>query len=99
MEVVKEILKWLNVGIIYPISDNSWARPIQFVSKKEGMIVIPNHNYEIILVRIVTNWRVCIDYRKLKKPTRKDHFSLPFIDQINRLTRQEYHYFVNGYLG
>ena len=48
----------------------------------------------------MTGWRVYMDYRKFNKPTRKDHFSLLFIDQIlDILTGKEYYYFLDGYLG
>ncbi len=40
--VKKEIIKWLDVGIIYPISDSSWVSPIQCVPKKGGITVITN---------------------------------------------------------
>ena len=40
-EVVhKEVVKWLNAGVIYPISDNSWVSPVQVVPKKGGITVI-----------------------------------------------------------
>lgn len=82
-EVVRaEILKLLNVGIIYAISDSSWVSPVQVVPKKGGMTVVKNDNNELIPTRTVTGWRVCVDYRKLNKATRKDHFPLPFIDQM-----------------
>ena len=59
-----------------------------------------NENNELILTRIVTGWRICIDYRKLNSATRKDHFSLPFIDQmIERLAGYGYYYFLDGYSG
>ena len=32
-----EILKLLNAGIIYAISDSSWVSPVQVVPKKGGM--------------------------------------------------------------
>ena len=32
--VKKEIIKWLDAGIIYPISDSSWVSPVQCVPKK-----------------------------------------------------------------
>ena len=40
--VRKEVLKLLEVGLIYPISDNAWVSPVQVVPKKGGMTVIGN---------------------------------------------------------
>ena len=80
-EVVrKEVLKWLDAGVIYPISDSSWVSPVQVVPKKGGMTVVKDANNNLIPTRPVTGWRICMDYRKLNKATRKDHFPLPFID-------------------
>ncbi|KAA3473947.1 RNA-directed DNA polymerase-like protein [Gossypium australe] len=48
-EVVnKEILKWLDVEIIYPILDSSWVSPVQCVSKKGGVTVVSNDNNGLI---------------------------------------------------
>nr|GEW51920.1 DNA-directed DNA polymerase [Tanacetum cinerariifolium] len=77
-----EVIKLLNVGMIYHISDSPWVSPIHCVPKKGGMIVVANENNELILTRLVTGWRVCMDYRKLNDDTRKDHFPLPFMDQM-----------------
>ncbi|CAN6678827.1 unnamed protein product [Malus baccata var. baccata] len=83
MEVVKkEIIKLLDCGVIYPISDSRWVSPVQVVLKKSGVTVVKNAEDELVLTRIQTGWRVCIDYRKLNNTTRKDHFPLPFIDQM-----------------
>ena len=82
-EVVrKEVLKWLDAGVIYHIFDSSWVSSIQVVPKKGGMTVIKNDNNELIPTRIVSGWRICIDYKKLNKATRKDHFPFPFIDMM-----------------
>ncbi|XP_073309932.1 uncharacterized protein [Primulina huaijiensis] len=82
-EVVKaETIKLLDAGIIYPISDGTQVSPVQCVPKKGGIIVITNEKNELIPTRTVTGWRVCIEYRKLNDATRKDHFPLPFIDQM-----------------
>ena len=62
--VKKEIIKWLEAGIIYPISDSSWVSPVQCVPKKGRFIVAPNENNELIPTRTVTGWRICMDYRK-----------------------------------
>ncbi|KAL4318173.1 hypothetical protein GQ457_18G014840 [Hibiscus cannabinus] len=98
--VRKEILKWLDVGIIYPISDSEWVSPVQCVPKKGGITVISNEKNELIPTRTVTGWRVCMDYRKLNKATRKDHFPLPFIDQmLDRLARKQFYCFLDGYSG
>ncbi|XP_075504616.1 uncharacterized protein LOC142542054 [Primulina tabacum] len=89
-EVVKaETIKPLDACIIYPISDSAWVSPIQCVPKKSRITVITNEKNELIPTRTVTGWRVCIDYRKLNDATHKDHFSLPFIDQmLERLAGQ-----------
>ncbi|PIN22518.1 DNA-directed DNA polymerase [Handroanthus impetiginosus] len=98
--VKKEIIKWLDAGIIYPISDSSWVSPVQCVPKKGGITVVPNMHNELIPTRTVTGWRVCMDYRKLNKATRKDHFPLPFIDQmLDRLAGKEFYCFLDGYSG
>ena len=78
--VRKEVLKWLNAGFIYAISDNPCVSPVHVVPKKGGFIVIRNEKNELIPTRTMTGWRVCIDYRKLNTVTRKYHFPLPFID-------------------
>ena len=57
-------------------------------------------NDELIPTRTTTGWRVCMDYRKLNKATRKDHFPLPFINQmLERLLGHAYYYFLDGYSG
>ena len=70
------------------------------VSKKGGFTVVRNEKDELIPTRTVTGWRVCIDYRKLNIATRKDHYPLPFIDQmLDRLAGHPYFYFLDGYSG
>ena len=98
--VRKEVLKWLNVGFIYAISDSPWVSPVHVVPKKGGFTVIQNEKNELIPTRTVTGWRVCIDYRKLNTTTRKDHFPLPFIDQmLDRLAGHPHFCFLDGYYG
>ncbi|GJT90432.1 hypothetical protein Tco_1079277 [Tanacetum coccineum] len=80
--VKKEIMKLLDTGIIYPIANSPWVSPIHCVPKKGGIILVTNENNELVPTGTVTGWRVCIDYRKLNEATSKDHFPLPFMDQI-----------------
>ena len=100
-EVVgKEVLKWLNASFNYAISDSPWVSPVHVVPKKGGFTVIINEKNELIPTRTVTGWRVCIDYRKLNIATIKDHYPLPFIDQmLDRLAGHSHYYFLNGYSG
>ena len=96
--VRKEVLKWLNAGFIYAISDFPWVSSVHVVSKKGGFTVLRNERNELIPTRTVTGWRVCIDYRKLNTATRKDHFPLPFIDQmLDKLARHLHFCFLDGY--
>ena len=100
-EVVrKEVLKWINAGFIYAISDSPWVSPVHVVPKKGGFIVIRNDRNELIPTRTLKGWRICIDYRKLNTATRKDHFPLPFTDQmLDRLAGHHHFCFLDGYSG
>nr|GEX00019.1 reverse transcriptase domain-containing protein [Tanacetum cinerariifolium] len=70
------------------------------IHEKEGITVVENENIELIPTRLVTGWRVCIDYRKLNDATRKDHFPLPFMDQmLERLAGNEFYCFFDGFSG
>ncbi|GJS93611.1 hypothetical protein Tco_0800579 [Tanacetum coccineum] len=98
--IKKEVLKLLDAGMIYPISDSPWVSLVHCVPKKGGITVVANEENELILTRLVTGWRVCIDYRKLNEATRKDHFPLPFMDQmLERLAENEFYCFLDGFLG
>ncbi|GJY07556.1 reverse transcriptase domain-containing protein [Tanacetum coccineum] len=73
---------------------------VHCVPKKGGITVVVNEENELIPTRLVTGWRVCIDYRKLNEATRKDHFPLPFMDQmLERLAGTEYYCFLDGFSG
>nr|GEU58992.1 DNA-directed DNA polymerase [Tanacetum cinerariifolium] len=70
------------------------------IHEKGGITVVENENNELIPTRLVTGWRVCIDYRKLNDATRKDHFHLPFMDQmLERLAGNEFYCFLDGFSG
>ncbi|GKA09146.1 putative ribonuclease H-like domain-containing protein [Tanacetum coccineum] len=98
--IKKEVEKLLDAGLIYPISDSPWVSPVHCVPKKGGMTVVTNDENELVPTRLVTGWRVCIDYRKLNEATRKDHFPLPFMDQmLERLAGNEYYCFLDGFSG
>ncbi|GJU59945.1 reverse transcriptase domain-containing protein [Tanacetum coccineum] len=98
--IKKEVIKLLDAGLIYPISDSPWVSPVHCVPKKGGMTVIENEENVLILTRLVTGWRVCIYYRKINDATRKDHFPLPFTDQmLEPLAGNEYYCFLDGFSG
>ncbi|GJR46204.1 reverse transcriptase domain-containing protein [Tanacetum coccineum] len=98
--IKKEVIKLLDAGLIYPIYDSPWVSPVHCVPKKGGMTVVENEDNELIPTRLVTEWRVCIDYRKLNDATRKDHFPFPFMEQmLERLSGNEYYCFLDGFSG
>ena len=93
-----EVLKLLQAGIIYPISDSLWVSQNQVVPKKSGVTTVQNVRGMDVPICLTTGWRVCIDYRRLNAVTRKDHFFLPFIDQLlKRVFGHPFYCFLDGY--
>ncbi|CAM9000197.1 unnamed protein product [Rhodiola kirilowii] len=101
MEVVqKEIQNLLDADVIYPISDSQWVSPVHVVPKKNRITVEENAEGKMVATRVKNGWRMCIDYRKLNAVTRKDHFPLPFIDQmLDHLAGKPYFCFLDGFSG
>jgi hypothetical protein len=98
--VKKEVLKLLHAGIIYPVPNSEWVSPVQVVPKKGGMTVVRNDKNELIPQRTITGWHMCIDYNTLNKATKKDHFTLHFIDEmLERLVKNSFFCFLDGYSG
>jgi hypothetical protein len=98
--VKKEVIKLLDAEIIYPVAHSEWVSSVHCVPKKGGITVVKNEKDELIPQWIVTGWRMSIDYRKLNKATRKDHFPLPFINEmLERLAKHSYFCFLDGYSG
>nr|GEW46889.1 reverse transcriptase domain-containing protein [Tanacetum cinerariifolium] len=98
--VKKEIVKLLKTSTIDPIADSPWVTPIHCIPKKGGITVVTNKNDKLVPTRIITGWRVCIDYHKLNEVTTKYHFPLPFMDQmLERLAGNNYFCFLDGFSG
>ncbi|GJZ63540.1 reverse transcriptase domain-containing protein [Tanacetum coccineum] len=89
--------------LIFVLKDTSMpslGKPQTFLESVCGIIVVTNEKDELVPTRTVTGWRVCIDYCKLNEATVKDHFPLPFMDQmLERLAGLKYFCFLDGFLG
>ncbi|GKD14927.1 reverse transcriptase domain-containing protein, partial [Tanacetum coccineum] len=98
--VKKEIIKLLDVVIIYAIEDSPWVSLVHYVPKKGGMTVVTNENNELVPTRTVTSWCICIDCRNLDEATQKYHFPLPFMDKmLERLAGNKFFCFLDGFFG
>jgi hypothetical protein len=96
--VKKEVLNLLHARVIYLMPHSEWVSPIQVVPKKGGMTSVRNEMNELISQRTVIRWRMYIDYRKLNMATKKDHFPLPFIDEmLEHLVNHSFFCFLDGY--
>ena len=83
-----------------PLVIGKWVSPVQIVPKKGGLTIVRNESNDLIPTRTITGWCMCIDYRKLNKATRKDYFSLLFIDHVlERLINFSYFYYLDGLSG
>ena len=98
-EVVQtEVLKFLQASTIYPIFDSTWVSPNKVVPKKSGVTTVYTKKGEEMPTRLTIGWMVCIDYRRLNEVTRKDHFPLPFMDQLlERIYGHPFYCFLDGY--
>ena len=94
----KEILKLLEAGIIYTVVDSQWVSPVHCVPKKRGITVVPNDKDELIPQRIITGYRMVIDFRKLNKATKKDHYPLTFYRSNARKIIQTYTFLLSRWL-
>ncbi|RDX60890.1 hypothetical protein CR513_60932, partial [Mucuna pruriens] len=80
--------------------NSNWVSPVQVVPKQSGMTVIKIQNDELVPTQVQNSWKVCIDYWKLNQATRKDHFPLPFLDQVlEKLVGKSHYCFLDGYSG
>nr|XP_008386324.2 uncharacterized protein LOC103448840 [Malus domestica] len=75
MEVVKkEVIKLLDVGIIYPISDSKWVSPIQVIPKRSGVTVVKNEASELVPTHVQNSWRIAVAPENQENTT----FTCPF---------------------
>ncbi|KAL6310937.1 hypothetical protein AAG906_016240 [Vitis piasezkii] len=95
---VRQPQRRLNPHMQEVVRDSLWVSPTQVVPKKSGITVIQNEKGEEVSTRPTSGWRVCIDYRRLNSVTRKDHFPLPFMDQVlERVSGHPFYCFLDGY--
>ncbi|GJU87005.1 putative nucleotidyltransferase, ribonuclease H [Tanacetum coccineum] len=88
----------LEENSLLPVVISALLEQVHCVPKKGGMTIVRNEDNELVPTRTVTGWRVCIDYRKLNEATRKDHFPLPFMDQmLERLAGNKFFCFLGGF--
>ncbi|GJW69176.1 reverse transcriptase domain-containing protein [Tanacetum coccineum] len=88
-DVVKaEIVKLLNAGLIYAISDSPWVSPIHVVPKKGGILVVTNKDNELVPTRTVTGWRG-IDNMGPFPSSRNNKYILVAIDYISKWVEVE----------
>nr|GEU55930.1 reverse transcriptase domain-containing protein [Tanacetum cinerariifolium] len=98
--IAKDLKEEEKTALIKVLKSHKQALAWQLFDIKGGFTVVENEESELIPTRLVTGWRLCIDYRKLNDATRKDHFPLPFMDQmLERLAGNKYYCFLDGISG
>ncbi|GJX57550.1 reverse transcriptase domain-containing protein [Tanacetum coccineum] len=95
--IKKEVEKLLDAGLIYPISDSPWVSPVHCVPKKGGIRVSTKKMSWCLKIKSQDLHRLS---KILNEATCKDHFPLPFMDQmLERLAGNEFYCFLDGFSG
>jgi hypothetical protein len=90
----------LDAGIINHVKESDWVSPVHCVPEKGGFTVVANYHNKLVPTRTIVGHRMCIDYMKLNKETRNDHYPLPFIDQTLEMLAKHSHFcYLDGYSG
>nr|GEV98027.1 hypothetical protein [Tanacetum cinerariifolium] len=88
-DVIKqEVIKLLEAGLIYPISDSPWVSPMHCVPKKGGFTVVENKDNELIPTRLVMGWRIEVDKAKVDVITK-----LPYPTTVKDFSKKTPHSF------
>eukprot|EP00253_Pinus_taeda_P033590 PITA_33590 len=84
-------LKDLVKAELQKLLDVNFIYPISDSKWVSPLVVVPKKNGK---------WRICVNYRELNKATQKDHFPLPFIDQVlDTLVGKKFFSFLDGFSG
>ena len=96
--VKKEIIKWLDISVIYPIVASCQVCPLQCVPKKTAMTMVPDNRKQFLPMRTVIRQRFFMDYKKFKSWTQKDHFPMSFMNKIlDTLEGKGWYCLLDGY--
>jgi hypothetical protein len=94
----KEVIRLLDAGIIYQISDNKWVSPAHCIPKDGEITIITNGENSLIPTITITSYSMCIDFSKFNKDTKKNHKPPPLMEQVlESLSSSSYFYFLDGY--
>jgi hypothetical protein len=84
-------LKQIVKDELQKLLDVGFIYPISDSQWVSPLVIVPKKNGK---------WRICVDYRELNKATQKDHFPLPFIDQVlDTLAGKRFFSFLDGFNG
>lgn len=80
--------------MIYTITESKWLSQVQFIPKKVAITVVPNEKGDLVAMRSLNGWRLCMYYQKLNSCPEKNHFPMPFIDHIvDRISKRGLYFF------
>jgi hypothetical protein len=98
--VRKDEIKLIEACIIYHMVDSKWVSHVHCVRKKGGITMVQNNENKLVAQRTVTGYRMCTDFIKLNKATRRYHYTLLLTDQmLEILSKHSQFFYLDGYSG